>query len=362
VDAEGALRSRARLAQGFLLPLLFCAAALLALAAAIRLATPDVGPALAALVRGAFGSVDAIASATLVRAIPLILTGLAVSLAFRAGVWNIGADGQLLAGAIAATGVALHLPQRLGPFVPVAALALGAAAGAGWAGIAAVMKRYLGVLEVISTIMLNFVALHAVSYLVRGPLQEHQHLYPQSEPIPDWARLARLISSSRLHWGLVLAIAAAVGTWWLLANSATGFRLSLVGANPAAARLAGRVDVEQTVFDAFLVSGALAGVAGAVEVTGVTFALYENLSPGYGYTAIAIALLARLRPIPVILVAIALGGLEAGALAMQREAGVPSGVSSIVEGTLLLLAIAVGSSRLAAAAGPALFRRSTKNT
>jgi simple sugar transport system permease protein len=122
------------------------------------------------------------------------------------------------------------------------------------------------------------------------------------------------------------------------------------------------VDVEQTVFDAFLVSGALAGVAGAVEVTGVTFALYENLSPGYGYTAIAIALLARLRPIPVILVAIALGGLEAGALAMQREAGVPSGVSSIVEGTLLLLAIAVGSSRLAAAAGPALFRRSTKNT
>ncbi|MGZ8376628.1 MAG: ABC transporter permease [Gemmatirosa sp.] len=300
----------------------------------------DAADALAALWRGAAGSRYALLSATLVRATPLILAGLAVAVAFRAGILNVGAEGQLLAGGAAATAVGLAGAPILGVLTAPTALAAGIAAGAAWAGIAALLRRRFGVLEVISTIMLNFVALYGAGWLVRGPLQEPQRIYPQSPSLPEVARLPMLVPESRLHVGFALAVLAGVALWALLRFTAAGFRLRAAGLNPAAAASAGLIAVPAVTTGAFLASGALAGLAGAVEVTGVTYALYENLSPGYGYTAIAVALLARLHPLGVIAAGIGFGALEAGAGAMQRDAGVPAVVVTVVEALLILLVLA----------------------
>lgn len=311
------------------------ALALLLLALLLAAGGYDVEMALGALWRGSVGSSYAFFSATLVRATPLMLAGLAVALAFRAGVWNIGAEGQLLAGATAAIG-AVALPGP-GPLRVALALMAALLAGAVWAAPAALLRRR-GVLEVISTIMLNFIALDLVGYLVRGPLQEPTHAYPQSVTIPLAARLPR-IAGTRLHLGVAIALVAAALLWVVMRRSAWGFRVRAIGANPRAAASAGLIDVQRTAMGAFLVSGALAGLAGGIEVTGVTYALYEGLSPGYGYTAIAVALLARLDPLLVAPSAILFGGLEAGATAMQRDAGVPASLVTVVEGALVLLVL-----------------------
>jgi simple sugar transport system permease protein len=304
-----------------------------------------VGGGLAALWRGSFGSWYAFTSATLVRAIPLMLTGVAVAVAFRAGVLNIGAEGQLLAGAAAATAVALSLVGLPAPMVVILALTGSAAGGAGWASIAALLRARFSVLEVISTIMLNFVALYGVSYLVRGPLQEPTHVYPQSSTIGDALHLSRIVGAGRLHTGLLLALSVSLVAGWVLRRTAAGFRLIAAGESPSAATSAGGIDVVATTTLTFLVSGALAGLAGGVEVLGVTFALYENISPGYGYTAIAVALLARLDPWRAAATAVLFGGLEAGAGAMQRDAGVPSTLVTVIEAALILAVVAVGALR-----------------
>ncbi len=294
---------------------------------------------------GSFGSWYGFTSGTLVRAVPLMLTGLGVALAFRAGVFNIGADGQLLAGAAVATYVGLQWSALLGHTALPVALFAGAVAGAAWAGIAAVLRSRFGVLEVISTLMLNFVAADLVAFLVRGPLQEPLHIYPQSASLPAAARLPTFGPATRLHWGIVLAVALAIGVWWFMARTAAGFRLRIVGANPFAATVTGRVRVTRVATGAFMASGALAGLAGAVEVTAVTYALYENLSPGYGFTAIAVAILADLNPGGVVLTAVLFAALETGALAMQRDAGVPSVWASVVEALLILILVAAAAIR-----------------
>lgn len=305
----------------------------------------DPGRALHAFWMGSFGSAYAFASATLVRATPLILAGLAIALAFRAGVWNIGAEGQLLAGAAAAAAIGLGWGGRLGAIGLVLGLLAGALGGALLAGVAGILRARFAVLEIISTIMLNFVALHGVGYLIRGPLQEPTGVYPQSATLPSGSRLPALIPGTRLHWGIVLAILAAIAIWMVFRHTAVGFRIRAVGANPTAARSAGSIDVARTTLWVFVASGALAGLAGAVEVYGVTYALYESLSPGYGYTAIAVALLARLNPLGVLLTGTFLGALQAGGAAMQRDAGVPSVLVSIVE-AVLILAMVAGAGRL----------------
>ncbi|MBI3791969.1 MAG: ABC transporter permease [Gemmatimonadetes bacterium] len=299
-----------------------------------------VGPALAALGRGAAGSTDAVLSATLVRATPLLITGLAITLAFRAGVINVGAEGQLLVGAAAATAVALKWPTP-GLIAVAMALAVGAVAGGAWAAVAAVLRRRFGVLEVISTLMLNFIAQYLLGWLVRGPMQEPTRIYPQSSTLAPATHLPLLVAGSRLHAGFALALVLTAVLALYLARSAAGFRVRVVGANAAAALSAGRVDAAAVAFKAFVLSGVLAGLAGGVEVTGVSFALYENLSPGYGFSAIAVALLARIEPVGVIGTALLFGALEAGAVAMQRDAGVPSVVVNVVEAVLILLVVAV---------------------
>lgn len=301
------------------------------------------GPALTAMAGGAFGSSYALLSATLVRAIPLALAGLAVAIAFRAGILNVGAEGQLLVGAIAAVCIAAGAAMSPGmpaALVMIAMLCAGAVAGGLWAGVAAWLRTRFGVLEVISTIMLNFLALYLVGYLVRGPLQEPTRTNPQSSMLDDTLHLPVLVEGSRLHAGLLLAVGLAMFVWWWLGNTASGFRLRAVGGNASAAASAGGINVTRVVAGAFLTSGALAGTAGAVQYTGVTYSLYENFSPGYGYKAIAVALLARLNPLGVLVAALLFGALEAGANAMERDAGVPNVVVSVVEAALILLVVA----------------------
>jgi ABC-type uncharacterized transport system permease subunit len=290
-------------------------------------------------------SLSAFLFATLVRATPLVLVGLAVALAFRAKVLNIGAEGQLLAGASAAVAVGLACASWPAVFLVSGELAAGILAGALWAGIAAVLRERFGVLEVISTLMLNFVAQYGVSYLVRGPLQEPSRVYPQSVSLAEAARLPALLPGRQVHVGLLLAIGLALALTWGLRSTAVGFRVRAVGAGAAAAASAGRVRVGRVVFGVFLLSGALAGLSGAIEATGNTFALYEGISPGFGYTAIAVALLARLDPRAVIASSLFFGALEVGAAALKRDAGVPSELAGVIEALIVLGLLAAQRSR-----------------
>jgi len=324
--------------------------ALIAVAAVVMAGGYDIGHAAAAMWNGSVGSAYSFFSGTLLRATPLIIVGLAVAVAFRAGALNIGAEGQLLAGAAATIASGLFMSSWPGWISIPLELVSGMAAGAAWAAIAALLKRRFGVLEVISTLMLNFIALFGVSYLVRGPLQEPTRLYPETLPLPESARLPIVIAGQRLHVGFVFAVVLATVAWWFLRTTAAGFRIRAVGAGAAAAASAGRVNVDRVVFGAFLTSGALAGLGGAVQVTGVTYKLFELISPGYGYTAIAVALLARLNPLAVIIAGIFFGGLEAGGAGMQRDAGVPSGFVYVIEALVILGVLAVDRARAYASA------------
>jgi ABC-type uncharacterized transport system permease subunit len=330
-------------------PLLAVGLGLALLAAGLQLAGYDAPAALGALWQGAAGSWYALASATLVRAVPLIVIGLGVALAFRAGAFNIGADGQFYAGAIAATWVGLHVGSQ-GPAIAIpAVLAAAVLAGAAWVAVPVWLKFRFGVLEVISTLLLNFVAESLVSLMVQGPLQEAQHIYPQSDPIAEAARLP-LLPGTRLHGGLVLAVLAAVLLWHLFARTLWGFRLRAIGLGPRAAELSGRVDARRMTAAALLGSGALAGLAGGIEVSGVSYSLFQNLSPGYGFTGIAVALLARLHPLGVIATGVLFGALEAGAGAMQRDAGVPAVAVYVVEAVVIIVVLLAETSARRAAA------------
>jgi len=291
--------------------------------------------ALSSLLRGALGS-QAAWTATLLKTTPLLLTGLAVALSFRAGVWNIGAEGQFYLGALFATAMATRfgvgLPAPL--LIPLVILS-GLVAGAAWSSIAGLLLVKRGVSEVISTILLNFVAIQLVSLAVHGPLQEAAGAYPQSELFPSASRLPAI---GRIHVGIVLALASAGFAAWLVFRTAVGFRIRAVGLSPRASGFAGILP-DRTKLTALALGGGFAGLAGAIEVAGVTGRLFERLSPGYGYTAIAVALLARLNPLAVIAAAFLFGILEAGGGSMQRSAGVPAVATDVVKGVVILLSI-----------------------
>lgn len=306
--------------------------------------------ALSVLVRGSLGS-EAAWTATLLKSAPLLLTGLAVTIPFRCGMWNIGAEGQLYSGALAATLVATRLAPGLPSILLVPLLALlGAAAGAALGAAAGTLRTTRGVSEVITTILLNFIAIQAVALAVHGPLRESTGAYPQSDPLPPAAMLPSL---GRIHLGVAIAVIAALASTWVLFRTPLGFRIRAVGLSPLAARFAGIASGAHGV-TALAIGGALAGLAGAFEVAGVTGRLYEGLSPGYGYTAIAVALLARLHPLAVVLSALFFGALEAGAGAMQREASVPAVATQMVQGLVILLSVGFA---LAADRRPAAGRR-----
>ena len=313
-------------------------AGLSVLAVGLELAGFDAGLALGAMWRGAFGSWYALTSATLVRAIPLILIGLGISFAFRAGVFNIGAEGQFYAGAIAATWLGVQTQGWFAPLAITVPLAGAIVAGGLWIAVPTWLRVRLGVLEVISTLLLNFVAEALVSLMVQGPLQEARGVYPQSDPIATHARLP-FLPGTRLHVGFLLVLLLSLALAFVLGRTLWGFRLRAAGANPTAAWVSGRIAVPRLLVVALVGSGMMAGLAGGMEISGVTFALYQNLSPGYGFTAIAVALLARLNPLVVILTGVLFAALETGASAMQREAAIPAASVFVVEAVVIIVVL-----------------------
>ena len=330
-------------ARTLLVPIAVAAIALALSSGILLVAGANPLVALGALVQGAVGDGFALAD-TLIKTCPLVLTGLAVAIAFRSGAWNIGAEGQLLMGALAATAAVGATRDRPFPLPLVAALVSGIAAGSLWAWLAAALKLRRNVSEVIATIMLNFVAARLVGWAVHGPLMETGARYPQSDPLPMAARLPML--GGGLHSGIVIAALLVPATWFVLHRTALGFRWRATGDNAYATRVAGLAPAE-ALMTAMLASGGLAGLAGAIEVTGVTGRLFEQFSGGQGYTAIAVALLARLHPGGVAASALFFGALAAGSGAMQRTAGVSAVFVAIVQATVILALLAADSPWLA---------------
>jgi simple sugar transport system permease protein len=304
----------------------------------ILLAGGDPGTAAAAAWEGAFASSDALAD-TLTRATPLLIAGLAVALAFRGGVLNIGGEGQMLAGASAAVFAGRHLEAWPSWTAIPAVLSSAATGGAAAAALCAALRRYRGVPEVLSTILLNFTIAQFVSWLVHGPMQESSAANPQSEPISESAMLPRLMPPASLHAGLLLGLALAAGLWFVLFRTAAGLRLRATGLSPRTAWFGG-MDPRNTTFAVLVASGAMAGIAGGVIVSGITGRLFSNISGGAGYVAIAVALLGRLHPAGILLSAVLFGALEAGAGEMQRSAGVSNALAQVVQALCLLGSLA----------------------
>lgn len=274
----------------------------------------------------------------LVKATPLLLTGAAVTFAFAGGYWNIGAEGQLYAGATAATAIGLQM-QEQSPLVALPLMIVGGfVAGCLWALLPALMKVKLAIDEVVTTLLLNSVALFAVSALLNGPWRDPVSQWPQSPEIAAAAIFPKLIARSRLHLGFLLALVVIIGLWFVLTRTAFGLRMRAVGLGAEAARFAG-IPVDWTLLTAALVSGGIAGLAGVSEIAGIHYHLIDAISPGYGYTGILIATLGALNAWGVALAALFVGLIDTGAQTVSRALGVPAYLGDVIQATLLLVTL-----------------------
>jgi ABC-type uncharacterized transport system permease subunit len=286
--------------------------------------------------QGAFGSAYGI-SETVVKAIPLMLTGLAVSLAFRMKLWNIGAEGQLYMGAFAATGLALAFPNWPAYLLLPAMFMAGFLMGGLWGLIPAIPRAYFKVNETISTLLLNYVAILWVDYLIFGPWRDpHGFNFPYTAPFSAGATLPTL-GHTRIHLGLFVGLAVAVIFFFILKYTKWGYEIRVCGESPKAAGYAGMNFVKNILLVMFL-SGGIAGIAGMTEVSGITQRLQQGISPGYGFTAIIVAWLGRLNPWAIVLVSFLLGGLLVGGFSIQTS-GFPAATVSMLQGAILFFVL-----------------------
>jgi simple sugar transport system permease protein len=291
-----------------------------------------------ALFQGAFGSKHGLTE-TLVKAIPLILTGLAVSFPLRAGFWNIGAEGQLYLGAIAATWVALTLGHLTSFILLPLVILSGFLAGAIWGLIPAFLKIRFQVNEIILTLMMNYIAVNGSNYLVYGPLKDPQGAnFPITAIFSESAWLPRL-PGTRLHAGIILAFTMAGVLYLILSKTRLGYEIKVVGANPRVA-LYGGISLMTITLIVMMIGGGLAGLAGVGEVAGLQHRLRKDISPGYGYTAIPIALLGKGHPIGVTIAALLFGALFVGGSHMQQTTKVPVALISIIQALVVLFVVA----------------------
>jgi simple sugar transport system permease protein len=303
-----------------------------------------IGPdgAFVGLWKGAFGTPRNIAD-TLTTATPYIFAGLAVALAFKCGLFNIGAEGQLALGAVSAAFVGYSLSGIPFPLHLFLTLAAGLLGGMIWGAIPGFLKAYTGAHEVIITIMLNYIALSLVQYLLGGPMKDRTpgNVTARTPSIAPEAELPMLFPGTpwEVHWGIMLAIFAAVLVWLFLTRTTWGFEIRTVGANPNAARYAGMSVAKNTVL-AMSLSGMLAGAAGAVEVVGVTHRHELGFGAGYGFDSIAIALLGRTNPFGVVAAGLLFGALKSGATQMQFNTQISASIISVVQGLVLLFVAA----------------------
>jgi len=276
----------------------------------------------------------------IVRAIPLSLIALGIAIAFRSGILNIGAEGQMLMGILASSATAIAFASLPKPILVPLSILAGAAGGAVWGGIAGVLKARLGVNEILSTVMLNYIAAQFYTFLLRGPMMDPEELVtgsgtPQTVRMPKSAWLDRLLPGTRLHAGVYIAIGLAIVVFFLLWRTTAGFRMRAAGAEAKAARYSG-VKVQRYLIIAMLLSGAFAGMAGAVEVLGVHRRAIEGISGGYGFTGIVVALFGGLHPAGIIPASMFFGLLLLGADMTQRLADVPANMVLVLQGAIIL--------------------------
>lgn len=276
----------------------------------------------------------------LVKATPLMLTGAAVTFAFRAGYYNIGAEGQLLAGAIAAAGIGMVM-DNVPAIVAVPVILIGSfVAGVLWALIPALLKVKMAVDEVVTTLLLNSVMAYIVSALLNGPWRDPTSGWPQSPEIAPSAMFAKIVPRSRLNLGFLIGLAVIFLLWVVLTRTSFGLKMKAVGLGKPAAHFAG-INVGRTVLISALISGGIAGIAGAAEVCGIQYHLIGELSSGYGYTGVTIATLASLNPVGVLIASLFFGLIDQGAQTVSRVLGVPVYLGEVTQATLLLVALGV---------------------
>jgi len=297
-----------------------------------------------ALIQGCFGNLEYL-SETIVYTTPLIFTGLAIAVGFRCGLFNIGVEGQYIVGLIGAAVVGamdLGLPMII--HLPLTMLS-GMACGAIWASVPGFLKARFGIHEVVNSIMMNYIALYLSHYLVNGPIKDPKITSPYSREILSTAKLWRFFgegSPIRVNSGIVIAIAAAILVYYLLFRTTIGYRIRAVGFNPEAARYGG-INVQKNVVAAMFISGALAGLAGAVQVMGIQFKFLDLFAfQGYGFDGIAIALVGKSHPLGVLPAALLFGILQRGSQTMQMLAGVPKETIGVMQGVIILIVAAEG--------------------
>jgi simple sugar transport system permease protein len=332
---------------GPLTPMLAASAAFLLGALMLLLLGANPLQAYGAMFQGAFGSLNSFAD-TIVKATPLLFVGVGICVAFRGGVINIGGEGQFVVGALAATVAALNLPHWPAWAVIPFTLALGFLAGALWGAIPGFLKAYLNVNEILTTIMMNAIAVQGMNYLLRGPLMdpvqvEQGSFIPQTARFSLAADLPRLVPT-RMHLGVGLAVLAAILVWVLLWRTTIGFRIRAVGLNPSASRRAG-IRVGRYAALALLLSGALAGLGGATQVLGVHHRMFTDGSAmgftgGAGFNGIVAALFGQLHPIGTIPASVLFGAMIVGANKMQRAVQVPSALITALNGLVVVFVVA----------------------
>lgn len=333
------------LLEGIMVPFLAVFTAMVVGGGVIAFAGGNPIAAYIGLFEGAFGSARAI-SETAVWASPYIFAGLAVALAFKGGLFNIGAEGQLALGAVASAWVGYRLPELLGVTLPMIihlplAVGAGMLAGAFWGAIPGWLKAKTGAHEVINTIMMNYIALNIVSFLLNGPMKDPNPLnvIARTPLVADGARFTPIFDGFRVHWGFILALVMAGLVWWILWKTTLGFEIRTAGANPDAGKYAG-INVQRTIILSMTISGMLAGFAGATEVTALNYRHELGFSQGYGFDAIAIALLGKNHPAGVVLASILFGAMRNGATRMQFLTQIPVDVISVIQALILLFVAA----------------------
>ncbi|MEL7610278.1 MAG: ABC transporter permease [Bacillota bacterium] len=332
---HAAARNGARLGRQAMGSLISVALALLLGAAAILLAGKNPLTAYALLLQGAFGSVYSW-SEVLLRTTPILIAGIGLSVSFRSNLTSIGAEGQIIIGGIFTAAAGLLLPTVIPAFLRVVlCVAAGFAGGALYGLIPGFLKARLGTSEIIVTIMLNYVAISLMSFLLDGPMREPGSFYPQSAELSQDLWFPALIPGMRLHIGLLIALLLVAGYYFLMFRLPLGFKIRTVGLNRSAAEYAG-IRVERSIIIAMLISGGLAGIAGSGEILGIHHRLFNDFAAGFGYDALAVALLGRLHPLGVLVSALFFAALKVGSGAMQRAAQVPTTIVYVIQGLLIL--------------------------
>ncbi len=324
----------------FLTPILTIFLALVV--SAIPLLYLRVNPLVAyrSILLGSCGDVYAL-SETLVKAIPLMLCGLAVAFPLAANRWNIGAEGQYLMGAFGASVIALALPQWPGWLLMCLMLLAGFAAGAFWGWIPGFLNAKFKISEIIVSLMLNYIAFNWIAFMVYGPMRDREGYsnFPLSPKFARHAWFPRLIEGTRLHFGIIIAVAAAIILYLIIKKTRIGYDIRIVGANPAAAEYGG-IDTSKVVMLVMGVAGGLAALAGVGEVAALHHQLRQDISIGYGYTAIPVAMLGKGHPLGVILSALLFAALFVGGSNMQQDVGVPAALVSIIQALVVLFIVA----------------------